>query len=266
MQRYFLNKVVWITGASSGIGEAVAYSLAAQGARLILTSSSEEKLLRVADRCREHPCKVHILCCDLSLTPQLPDLVERAWRIYGCVDILFNNAGISQRGSVIDTRMEVLRKVMELDFFAPVELTRAILPLMIRSGGGQLVTTTSIAGRFGFPLRGGYSAAKHALYGFFETVEAEYHGQGIRVTMVCPGRVNTAISMNALESDGSRHGLMDPGQAQGISSEKAARIILRAVSRRKREVLVGGRELLMVPLKRLCPSLCARLARKVSQV
>lgn len=162
--------------------------------------------------------------------------------------------------------MDIVRKIMEIDFFAPVTIGKAVLPLMLAAGGGHIAVTTSIAGRFGFPLRCAYSSAKHALYGFFETLRAEYGDKGIRVTLVCPGRVHTNISMNALDKDGHRHGTMDPGQAGGLNADKAARTIVRAIDRGRREVLVGRKELLMVYIKRFFPNLCARMSSKLNPV
>jgi short-subunit dehydrogenase len=134
---------------------------------------------------------------------------------------------------------------------------------MISAGGGKMAVTTSISGRFGFPLRCGYSSSKFALYGFFETLQAEYHDAGIKVTIVCPGRVNTNISRYALDKGGKPHSVIDAGQADGMSSEKAARIITKAIAKGKREVLVGKKELLMVYIKRFFPGLCALLSRKI---
>lgn len=258
------GKVVWITGASSGIGEAVAYEIAARGAMLILTASRQQSLNEVVDKCKQLGCvNVFSLPFDLSVTDQLDFLVDNAWSIYGRIDVFFNNAGISQRGTTVETELHVIHKVMDVDFYAPVVMTKRILPKMLANGGGQLVVTTSIAGRFGFPMRCAYSSAKHALYGFFETVRAEYYDDNIRVTIVCPGRVNTNISLNALEKDGTPHGKMDPGQANGISSSKAARKIVAAIINNRREVLVGGNELLMVYIKRFFPGLCATLSRNI---
>lgn len=152
---------------------------------------------------------------------------------------------------------------MEINYFSPVAIAKALLPYMIARGGGKIAVTTSIAGRFGFPLRCAYSSSKFALYGFFETLQAEYHDAGIGVTIVCPGRVCTNISRYALDKGGVPHGEMDPGQAGGMTAEEAAKVILRAVRKGKREVLVGRKELLMVYIKRFFPGLCARLARKI---
>ena len=162
---------VWITGASSGIGEACAYRYAAQGARLVLTSSSAQRLEKVAEKCREEGAsQVVVLPYDFNLNDGIEELTRMAWQATDGIDIVMLNAGISQRTNVEDTSMEMVRKIMEVNYFAPVAIAKEILPLMLRRGGGNIAVTTSIAGRFGFPLRCGYSSSKFALYGFFETL------------------------------------------------------------------------------------------------
>ena len=153
---------------------------------------------------------------------------------------------------------------MAVNFFAPVKITKRLLPKMIENGGGTIAVTSSISGKFGFPLRSAYASSKFAVYGFFETVHAEYYNDNIRVVMVCPGRIKTNISYNALEADGTKHAKMDSGQQGGMSAEKAAIKIVRAINNRKPEVLVGGKELIMVYIKRFCPGLARKLVRKVS--
>lgn len=255
---------VWITGASSGIGRACAVEYASRGAHLVLTSSSAERLSPVVQEClKAGAAQAVALPYDLGDPSGIESLTTQAWEALGGIDIAFLNAGISQRTLVEDTSMEMVRKIMEVNYFAPVAMARALLPLMVGRGGGQIAVTTSIAGRFGFPMRCGYSSSKFALYGFFETLQAEYYGKGIRVTLVCPGRVRTNISLYALDKGGKPHGKMDPGQAGGISPEKAARKIVRAIDCRRREVLVGGKELVMVYIKKIFPGLCASLARKI---
>ena len=255
---------VWITGASSGIGEACACRYAAQGARLILTSSSAERLEKVAEKCRAAGAtQVVVLPYDFSSNDDIEALVQSAWDATEGIDIVMLNAGISQRTNVEDTSMEMVRKIMEVNYFAPVAIAKDLLPRMLSAGGGKIAVTTSIAGRFGFPLRCGYSSSKFALYGFFETLQAEYYDAGIRVTIVCPGRVQTNISRYALDKGGKPHGVMDPGQAGGMTAEAAARVITRAIAKEKKEVLVGRKELLMVYIKRFFPGLCATLARKI---
>ena len=255
---------VWITGASSGIGEACAYRYAAQGAKVILTSSSAQRLENVAEKCRAAGAtQVVVLPYDFSTNDGIENLVRSAWDATEGIDIVMLNAGISQRTNVEDTSMEMVRKIMEVNYFAPVAIASSLLPRMVAAGGGKIAVTTSIAGRFGFPLRCGYSSSKFALYGFFETLQAEYYKAGIRVTIVCPGRVQTNISRYALDKGGKPHGVMDPGQAGGMTAEAAARVITNAIAKGKREVLVGRKELLMVYIKRFFPGLCAMLARKI---
>ena len=260
----FDKKIIWITGASSGIGEACAYRFAKEGAILILTALEKDILEGVRTKClAEGAPEVSILPFDLSKTEQLEELTEAALRQFGKIDILYNNAGISQRSDTLETGMNVFDQIMDVNFYAPVILTRAVLPQMIANGGGQLAVTTSIAGKFGFPLRSAYSSSKHALYGFFETLQAEYYKHNIRITFVCPGRVRTNISLYALEKDGTRHNKMDAGQVGGITPEKAANKIVNAIFLKKREVMVGKKELIMAYIKRFLPGVAARLARNI---
>lgn len=256
---------VWITGASSGIGEACALEYASQGAKLILTSSNEARLRAVAARCGGAQA-VKVLAFDFSKAEGVEGLVKEAWDAFGGIDVAFLNAGISQRTNIEDTSMEMVRRIMEVDYFAPVAAAKALLPLMLASGGGSIAVTSSIAGKFGFPLRCAYSSAKHALYGFFETLQAEYGKKGIHVTIVCPGRVRTKISESALDKGGVPHGVMDPGQAGGLGADAAARKIVRAIKHNRREVLVGRAELVMVYVKRFFPGLCSRLSGRINPV
>jgi len=262
--RKFANKVVWITGASSGIGKASAIEFARENASLILTARNAGQLADVRSDCLNAGApNVILLPFDLSNLDELPNLAQKAIDTFGHIDVFFSNAGISQRATTVETDISVIRRVMDLDYYAPVILTKIVLPKMIEQGGGQLAVTTSINGMFGFPLRCAYSSAKHALYGFFETIAAENYKDNIRVTIVTPGRVQTNISLNALEKDGSRHGKMDEGQANGITAEKAAVKIVKSIYKQRREVLVGGNELAMVYIKRFFPWLCARIARSI---
>jgi len=224
-------------------------------------------LQKVKKRCIELGANdVSILPFDLSNIDNLEALAEQAWSTFGYIDILYNNAGISQRATVIETKMEVVYKIMNVNYFAPVILTKTILPKMIERGGGQIAVTTSIAGRFGFPMRSAYCSSKHALYGFFETVQAENLQHNVYVTFVCPGRVKTNISFYALEKDGKQHGILDPGQAGGVRAEQAANKIVKAFAKKKREILVGRKELIMLYIKRFLAMLSAKLARKIKSM
>lgn len=264
MQR-IANKTIWITGASSGIGEATALLLAKEKPNLILTATDEKKLTNVQNECIAQGAPCRILPYDLSDLERVDELCEQALKCFGKIDIIFHNAGISQRAQTIETNYEVDKKIFDINYFAPVKITKHILPKMIANGGGTLVVTTSISGKFGFPLRSAYSASKFALYGFFETVHAEYYNQNIRVVFICPGRVNTRISFNALQADGKKHARMDEGQRDGISSNHAAKKIVKAIKKQKPETLIGGKELMMVYIKRFCPALTRKIIRKIKE-
>jgi short-subunit dehydrogenase len=256
------DRRVWITGASSGIGEALAIALHNAGARLILSARREDELKRVQGLCGGEP-GTRILPLDMSRAAELPGKARAALAIFGGVDILVLNAGISQRALTRHTDDSVYRQLMEVNFFGPEALTRAILPSMLEARSGHLVVISSIAGKFGVPLRSGYSASKFALYGFYEALRAEEGRNGIRVTMVCPGFIRTGISLSALKGDGSRHAKMDPELAQGMPAEECARQILRAVAREKEDVCVGAaRERGLVYLKRFFPGLLTKMVSR----
>ena len=260
----FENKVVWITGAASGIGEALAYQAVKYGARLILSDINEVKLKEVAGTCSSQGADVLSLPLDLSSRESIENAVPVAFERFKSIDVLINNGGISQRSLTSETSLDVYYRIMDINFFGAVILTKAVLPSMIEQGRGCIAVTSTITGKFGFPLRSAYSASKHALQGFFETLGIEMADHNISVTIAIPGRVKTNISYNSLTGDGTPHGKMDPGLAAGIPAEKCAKRYLDAIHRRKREVLIGGKELLMVHFRRFLPALFFRLARKVS--
>ncbi|RNC66888.1 SDR family oxidoreductase [Proteiniphilum sp. X52] len=257
------NKTIWITGASSGIGEACTYLYARQGVNLILTATRAGRLAEVRAECIRLGAQCVILPYDLSDLAHIDELTDKAIMTFGGIDIAFLNAGISQRSKILETDGKVDEKIMAVNFFAPVKISKRLLPDMIKKGGGTIAVTTSISGKFGFPLRSAYASSKFALYGFFETLHAEYYHRNIRVVMVCPGRIKTSISFNALEADGSKHGQMDHGQNNGISAEKAAKKIVKAIDKQEPEVFVGGKELLMVYVKRFFPGLARKMVRKI---
>lgn len=259
----FNGKVVWITGATSGIGEALAYEFATLNAKLVLSSNQYDQLERVKNECLKK-CEIcYIIGFNLEDEQEINDSVVKVISEFNQIDVLINNGGISQRSLVIETPLEVDRKIMNIDYFGAIILTKKVLPIMIKNGGGSIMVTTSIAGKFGFPLRSAYSAAKHALYGFFETLRAEHLNDNIKVTIACPGRVQTNISKHALTKEGKEHGVMDKGQAGGVTAEKCARIMRKAIQKNKREVLIGGRELLMVYVKKFLPGLFYRIVSKI---
>lgn len=262
----FQDRRVWITGASSGIGEALAVAFHEAGARLILSARREAELKRVQTQCGGEPV-TKILPMDVSMAQELPAKARTALAMFGGIDVLVLNAGISQRALTRDTGDRVYRELMEVNFFGPEELTRAMLPSMLEAKHGHFVVISSIAGKFGVPLRSGYSASKFALYGFYEALRAEESGNGICVTMVCPGFIHTNVSVSALKGDGSRHSRMDPEVAAGMPAQECARQILKAVARGKQDVCIGApREKGMVYLKRFFPGVLGRMiARRASQ-
>lgn len=250
---------VWITGASSGIGEAVARAFAARGARVLLSARRESELARVAAALGE---RARVLPLDLEDTAGLADKAARALAEHGPIDIMVHNGGISQRSRAIDTRVDVDERIMRINYLGAVALTKGLLPSMVARRRGHFVVISSLVGRVGTPLRSGYSASKHALHGFFDSLRAEHHDDGLHVTLICPGFVRTDVSVNALTGDGSPQGTMDTKTAGGITPEACAARILRAVDRREEEVNVGGWETIAVPVRRYFPTLYSRLIRR----
>ncbi len=259
----FKNNVVWITGASSGIGEALTYEFARQGARLIISSNQQAELEKVQKKCKTFGTECFIQYLDITDIANMQHIADSIIKRFGKIDVLVNNAGISQRSLTSETPLEVDRKIMEIDYFGTIALTKIVLPFMKNNGGGYIAVTSSISGKFGFPLRSAYSAAKHALHGFFETLRSEVYDDNIKVLIAFPGRIKTDISLNALTKDGTAHGKMDDGQNKGISVEKCARQYLKAIQRDKKEVLIGASELLMVYIHKFSPKLFYKLARKI---
>ena len=259
----FKNKIIWITGASSGIGEALALALIDEGAVVIASAPFLEELEVVKNKA-SRPENFHCVPLDLIQSETLEPIAKRMIEQFGRIDMLINNAGISQRALAVDTPIEVDRKIMEIDYFGAVILTKAVLPQMIKQGGGHLVCTSSMVGVFGFPLRSGYSAAKHAMHGFFESVRIENHQHNIKVSIIIGGRIKTNVSLSAIMADGNAYGKMDAGQDKGITPQKAAQQILKGIRKNKPEINVGGIELLMVRIKRWLPGLHGYLSRKIS--
>jgi len=254
----FQGERVWITGASSGIGEALAVAFHQAGARLILSARRRDELRRVQILCGGE-ASAKILPLDVTQGAELPQKASVALGIFGGIDILVNNAGVTQRSLVKDTELDVYRKLMEVNFFGAVALTKAVLPSMIESKRGHIVAISSLVGKFGTPLRSGYAAAKHALHGFFDSLRAEVSRYGIKVLLVCPGYIRTDVSLHALRGDGSAHAQMDSGQARGMPAEICAAEILLGIARGKEEIYVGKRDKYIVYLKRFFPRLFSRM-------
>ena len=244
------NKIVWITGASSGIGAELAKIYSHRGIKLILSSRNVRALERVKSECY-YPENIKILPIDLNDFYAAPALVKKAYNIFGRIDILINNAGVSQRSLIVDTQFDVLKKLIEINYLGTVALSSALLPFFLKQGFGHYVVVSSVMGKYGSPFRSGYSAAKHALHGFFDVMRMEHQKDNINVTIICPGFVRTPIAMNSLIGDGSVLGVDDLATRKGLKVEDFARKMVRSVDQKKWEVQFGKKELLGVYLKRL---------------
>ncbi|MBT8039499.1 MAG: SDR family oxidoreductase [Gammaproteobacteria bacterium] len=255
----YQDKTVWITGASSGIGEALARAFAAEGARLVLSARRQDELERVREACTGHnPEGADHLVLPLDVTdhPRLAEAVATVTERCGTIDVLINNAGISQRSLCVDTEMDVYRHLMEVDVLGQIALTREVLPTMIRQSSGQIAITASVAGKIGVPYRTGYCAAKHAVMGFFDALRGEVVHDGITVHTIVPGYIRTAIAEHALKGDGSELGYTDSAIASGMDPDRCAAVILNGLSRGKPEIPVGeGFEMQALWIKRLFPRL-----------
>jgi short-subunit dehydrogenase len=261
----FENKVIWITGASSGIGEALAKECNRSGAEIIISARRIAELERVRESCQDKS-KVHLLPVDLSKQDEFPELVKKALSFKGKIDILINNAGISQRSRAADTDLAVDRKIMEVNYFGTVALTKALLPHFLEKKQGHFVVVSSLVGKFATPLRSSYAASKHALHGFFDSLRAEQWKENLKVTIVCPGFIKTDITYHALTGDGTPQNKMDDAQKNGMPADVFARRMVKAMISEKQEVYIGGKETYAVYLKRFFPALLSRVIRKAKVV
>lgn len=255
------NKIAWVTGASSGIGEGVVYELIDKGAKVVISARRKEVLEEVKAKSSK-PENVMILPLDLADIKSFDAKVAEVIAHFGSIDILFNNGGISQRGMALETDLSVDRRIMEIDYFGTIALTKAVAPHMVKQKSGHFVVTSSLVGKFGSPWRSSYAAAKHALHGFFDSLRMELHEDNVKVTIVCPGFIKTDVSVNALGVDGKPTGEMDKAQANGMSAQECAKRMVQAVEKDKREVVIGGTERFGVLINRLFPGLFAKLILK----
>lgn len=259
----FKNRLVLVTGASSGIGKAITLRLAKEGAKLLIADIAIEGLNVLKSECLKYTTFCETITFDLSKSNEVTAAANDILSKYGPIYLLINNGGISQRSLAVETPIELDRKIMEIDFFSYIILTKAFLPSMIQQKEGYIGVTSSLSGKFGFHQRSSYSAAKHAIQGYFETLRMELKSAGISVTIAYPGSINTNISINAIEKDGKPHGVMDPAQKNGMSADECAKHYLKAIKKGRAEVLIGGKEFIMFHLKRFFPRLFFKLIGKV---
>jgi dehydrogenase/reductase SDR family protein 7B len=254
------NKVVWITGASSGIGEALVYAYNALGAKLIISSRNQDELFRVKSNCKEQ-LNVHVLSLDLEDSASLANKADDAIRIFGKIDILINSGGISQRSLAMETDLAIEQRFMTVNFWGTVILSKAVLPQMIANGEGSIVCVSSLVGKFGTRFRSAYSASKHALHGYFDSLRIEIDNPNIQILLACPGFIKTNVTINALTADGSKQGTMDEAQEKGMLPEVCAEKIIKAIGAKKQEVYIGGKETMGVLLKRFFPVLFSKVIK-----
>jgi short-subunit dehydrogenase len=257
----FADKTVWITGASSGIGEALAYAFAREGARLVLSARRADELNRVAQKTGLPSDRILVLPLDAEQPDTFAAHVQTVLGKFGRIDVLALSAGISQRSFAKETSLAVDRRVMEVNYFGVVGLAKAVLPIFVGQQDGHFLVTSSVVGYIGTPMRSAYAASKHALHGFFDSLRAEHWRDNVRVTIACPGYIKTAISIHAVNEKGEPYNRMDDNQARGMSAEACAARMLRAVARNREEIYVGGKEIFGIYLKRFFPKLLSRIIR-----
>ncbi|HMV78999.1 MAG TPA: SDR family NAD(P)-dependent oxidoreductase [Leptospiraceae bacterium] len=257
------DKIIWITGASSGIGRHFAEKANSEGAVCILSSRRKEELEKVSSGLK-HPKKSFVLPMDISHSDSIQEKTETVLGRFGKIDILLNNAGISQRSLVLDTEISTYRKILETDFFGNIALTKSVLPSMIRNGSGKITVISSAMGKIHTPLRSGYAAAKHALHGFYDCLRDEIWNTGVKIQIVCPGFIRTNISNTALLGDGTEQRKMDDALENGMDAALFAEKLVSAVLSEKTELYIGGRkERFAIFLNHYFPSLYGRIIRKI---
>ena len=253
---------VWVTGASSGIGRALALEYAKRGHDLVISARNLAQLEEVKQACGD-AVTVEIVHIDLTDSASIEAAAAQVLSS-GYVDVLVNNGGISQRSKAEETPLELDRRIMEINYFGHVQVTKAILPSMLERGSGTIAVTSSLTGKWGFYLRSAYAASKHALHGFYDSLRMEVEGRGIQITLITPGFIRTDISKHAVDAQGKPTGEMDENQAQGMPVETCARIMVDGIAAGKREFGVGGRELIGLKLVRFAPNWFAKLLKKQS--
>ncbi len=257
------DKVIWISGASSGIGESLAYTLSQLGAKLIISSRNEKKLIEVKSAC-ESPANHMVLPLDLEDNKDYSGQVKKVIERFGTIDYVFHVGGVGQFSSVLETTPEVERKIFETNYFGAVALTKEILPYMLQKNSGHFVVVSSLMGKFGPPMRSSYTASKHALHGYFDSLRAEVSGEGVGVTMICPGFIKTNISYNYLNANGDRWNYLDKDHQIAMSPENSSLKIIKAVALKKYETNVAGKEVVAVYVKRFFPNIFTRIMAKYS--
>lgn len=260
---YFENKVVWITGASSGIGESLAYAFANQGAKLVLSARRLAELERVKGRC-VNPSRVLLVPLDLSQGEGMDQMVQTVLQHFQTIDILVSNGGISQRSQARDTSMKVYRDIMEVNFFGTIHLSNLVMQHFLEKNAGHLVAISSITGKLGLPLRTAYTASKHAIEGFYASLRTELWKTNIKILVVRPASIKTDIAKHALTGDGSAFNKSDEIIDKGISPDELANDILQAIEKNRQGLTAGpGAQKFVLGLHRFFPKMVFNLVKKM---
>lgn len=261
----FKDKVVWITGGSSGIGEAFVKEAARRGAKVVLSARRQSELVRVAEEAGLSTDRHLILPLDMMAQDTFQEAVDQVIHKFGQIDYLFNNAGVSSRQLAGETPVQVDKKIMDINYFGSIALTKAALPKMRERKSGHIIVTSSVVGYFSTPMRSAYAASKHALHGFYHALRDEIYQENIAVTILCPGYIKTKISVNALTENGSTFNKMSIKQANGIDPEVLARKVFNKLNKNRRSINIGGSELAGIYLSRFVPGIFSLILRKMQK-
>lgn len=259
------NQIVWITGASSGIGKAFAKALSGKGNTLILSARRESLLEEVKSQCGNPADSTHVIPMDLASADSIETAYQRVVKEIGLPDFLLNNAGIGQHGKVVEMPESVERTVMEINYFGTVSLTKKLLPHFLERGSGRFAVVNSIVGKMGMSHLAAYSASKFALQGYFESLRQEVHGTGIDVHLIYPGFVNTDVTINSLNTSGESQNKNSPAQENGMDPNALAKKAIAKMEAGKQSFMVGKSEIYAVYLKGIFPSFFYWLMRKMSK-
>ncbi len=258
----YQGKTIWITGASSGIGEAFARAFFEEGANLILSSRSENTLVEVKESLGHDTPNVKVLPLDLTKPESFPKKNREALSAFGQIDVLINNGGISQRATVLESEMETYRRIMEINYFGAVGLTKEVLPHMVDRKSGHIIVTSSVAGKIGTRYRSGYAASKHAVQGFYNSLRQEMYEHNVAVTLLCPGFIKTNISKNALTGDGSKFGKMGDAHKNAMTADKMVTKVMPKIKAQKEEIYATGfKERLAIWVQKISPVLLNRILK-----
>lgn len=258
----YQGKTVWITGASSGIGEAFARAFFKEGANLILSSRRKAALQEVKNSLGEDTPNVKIIPLDLTESDSFPQKAKEALAAFGKIDVLINNGGISQRATVKEAEMSTFRRLMEINYFGAVGLTKQVLPHMMERKSGHIIVTSSVVGKIGTKYRSGYAASKHAVQGFFNSLRQEMYEHNVAVTLLCPGFIKTEISKNALTGDGSKFGEMGDAHKKAMTPDEMVKKVMPKIKSKKEEIYVTGfKEGLAIWIQRVSPTLLNKILK-----